>query len=232
MTIEIREFLLNLLDAGDLTPPVEYLGEDLFPRSTAPSSGWDFTNRHAATGCPRSSGVDALRTALTNQGRRDLVALLPEYHCGDFWSNFYYQFGFGPTAEGVPDKFEFPKDAAEALGFTSAQAGNVVKNLVKINNMEFLFTLMQGRGWMDNMFRGSQWADGFTPEDIVYGNGAGRGRPQPETPVRPGVHVMMTAPDGTELTNHYVYDIYFHTATDEDVTRYWTSWARAWGAKV
>jgi hypothetical protein len=185
------------------------------------TTGWVFDG--SRIGAPSSTGVEALREKLTNQGRDDLANLLPRYHICDFWRDDTFAFGF--TSTDSIERFATPD--LTSFGLEWHQGDELVRALLNQDHFYFLMAIAGDPNKLMRMYRGAEGDVGFTQGDTIYGNGQGRGLTSIDgKPHRP----LVGAPYA--LDDHFVYDIYFRSKTDEDITRYWTNWARCWGAAV
>jgi hypothetical protein len=219
MADDIRALILGLLNSGELKSPVTYRGETLTKYGEA-NSGWDFVDK-SSIGAPMSRGVEALRQALNSQGRDDLAIMLPKYHVCDFWRNDTFNYGFASGA----NKFVF--NDYDKFGLTKNEADSIINVLLWMDHRYFEAAIFGDPKIIAKMYRGESDGTGFSANDTIYGNGAWKLAQKPSIPHLPGPY-LNTGPDG----KHFVYDIYFDAYTDEDITRYWTSWARAFGANV
>lgn len=242
---ELRSAIIAALAAGYLEGPVVFSGEKLdSPNLDAvgpvigPSDGWNYAKASPLGGIV-SIGVEKLRAKLINRGFPHVAGQLPTFHVGRFWQPPETHFGWG-----IPDPTRFDPPSAEqneTYGLSDEQLQQLQDNITAHDN--FLFAIV-GMGGATTAFAGAYRGQEDAVSDFPPGGFGGIERPASGW-VGEWKRTYLTDQDGNPVPNryrrdkngpawgdHFIYDLWFNLQTDADITRYWTAWARSFGAPV
>jgi len=227
--------------------------EVVAPPTVAPiydaQTGWA-VNAPSEIGGLRSKRVDATIQEAINAGYPEAAAMVPKYHLGHFWAAPSTIFGWA-----TPDPARFAMPLNNSYGsLTQNQLEQIQDNLMANDNSMFTLIGMSTGGNGSNMYRGEKGsAHGFAPVNVTTGevdfspaNPPGYVPNKLET-VFPRNYVTATkysrsyAPGnlnawtrvvGKEYPDHYIYDSWWNTQTDEHVNRFWRSWLISVGVPI
>lgn len=237
---ELRSAILAALMAGYLTGPVVFMGESL---NAAPGhvetvehdgNGWILPA--SPLGGLVSAGVEKLRSRLIIAGYGAVANLLPKYHVGRFWQEPETFFGWGTSD---PTRFDPPtKEQNEFYGFDSSQLQQLQDSITAHDNWLFGFIGMAGStDAFAASYRGQEGIQGTLPHNGLERPSSGwigswrrtYARDQEGNIVQNRFRLHK---DGASWPDHYLYNLWFDLRTDADITRFWTVWARNFGAPV
>lgn len=217
------------------------------------ASGWKF-NAGSPINAPRSRGVDALRQELLDAGHPLVARLLPEYHVVRFWAPDPSK----AKSFGVQDltRFAFPEGFDLPTGVTNDHVTQAIDNIHELWNRQFTLEMVGFKS--ANLYRGEPGRVGYPSfaQKIGELTSADAGRfaislaDAYANMVPPNLLLDATKFErkykfdvngtptglfdkvvvGEALPGHKVYDVWFDTDNDANITRHWRSFAVACGA--
>lgn len=200
------------------------------------TKGWA-TNVASVIGGVRSKLVDATILEATNKGFSEAAGMIPVYHVGHIWSPPSTIFGWAVT-----DPVRFAGGTYE--GLSQYQIDQIIANLIANDNV--MFSLLGVSAGFDGtqIYRGEKGSTkGFAPINVSTGivdfspaNPPGYVPNQLQTAFPRGYIVASEYTADRKLIreypNHYIYDQWWDTQTDENVNRFWRSWLISVGVPI
>lgn len=247
--VNLQAAIQEALNSGALQSPVVLYGKimqagaipvggGVDPIFTFADNGW--SNQSSAIGGVASQGVQELKARLKSKGFATIAAKIPTYHISRFWQ----------APESLPADFATPDNdryaaPSEFLAtqheLTNGKVAQIVSNLSKMNSHAYGQAMGLGIDYINNLYRGRADQEGFS----LFG-GRPSIMPYPGIPknfdwnpieenfpqYRQDAYHYEGRVEKEAYPDHFIYDLFFNTQDDGDVTRFWTSWARALGAPV